>query len=157
MSGRFALARAAVVVAVFGVFFAVGGALGEDEQPAPEQAGSKRSTVTLGSLGLEPAPALPDLRAEARKKTPKPAPAEPRPVASYSADEEAGGTDAIAPPPTQPTSSPQPSAPAPPATSPPEVPTSPEPTPAPDPAPGPASPPMPDPSPNGGSGQYDGP
>jgi hypothetical protein len=162
MSGRRTVAHVAGVVAVFALCFAVGSALGEDERPAPRHTPAKKTTVRLGSLRLEPAPALPGLRAVRVKRSPKPgaaaAPASAPAVAPRSAPSEPSGASAPSPEPattsTPPTGSapPAPSAsPAPPPTSAPQQQTAP----APDAAP-PASMPAPDPSPNGGSGQFQG-
>jgi hypothetical protein len=175
MSGRSALARGVVALAVFALSFAVGNALGDDdERPAAQHAPARHATTTaLGPLRLDSAPALPALRAVPSRPKPKPAPAAPagpapvEPVAeSEGVPAETGGY--VAPTPTPPVSSPPPSSsppaePTPPAPPPPSEPP-PAPTeapqsaaPAPDPAPAPAPVPMPDPSPSGGSGQYDGP
>jgi hypothetical protein len=165
MSGRSALTRGAVAVAVFAVAFAVGNALGEDERSAAPHAPAKREKAALGSLRLEPAPALPELRAVPVK--PKPAPAAPagaapvEPVAnSEGVPEETGGY--VAPTSTPPVSSPPPPEPAPAQPAPPgdpppaprEVPEAAPPTP--DPSPIPAVP-TPDPAPPGGYGQNQGP
>jgi hypothetical protein len=167
MSGRAALTRGAVVVAVFAVSFAVGNALDEDERPAAPHAKARKATTTaLGPLRLEPAPALPGLRAAPANRGPAPAaqtgpapaaPVEPA-VASDGVPAETGGYSA--PTPTPPVSSPPPDEPAPVAQAPPAAPppsSTDAPSPAPDPVPAPAPVPMPDPSPQGGSGQYEGP
>ena len=172
MSDRSALARGAAVLALFAVAFAVGEALGEDERPAAPHAPAKAATITadLGPLRLEPAPALPELRAAPARPKPKPAPAEPAganlappadPAAESVGETETGGY--VAPTPTPPVSSsppvtPAPAAPPPPSEPPPSSTDAPQPAaPAPDPAPAPAPVPTPDPSPSGGSGQYSGP
>ena len=51
MSGRSALARGAVAVAVFAGAFAIGDALGDDERPTARQAPVKQAkTTALGPL-----------------------------------------------------------------------------------------------------------
>jgi hypothetical protein len=171
MSGRAALVRGAAAAAVFAVSFAIGNALGEDDRPAAPHAPAARqaTTAALGPLRLEPAPALPELRAVPSKRKPAPAaPAGPRPAApaapaleSEGVPPETGGYSA--PTPTPPVSSPPPAepaptAPAPPSEPPPSTTDAPQSSaPGPDPAPAPAPVPTPDPSPSGGSGQYAGP
>ena len=170
MSGRSALARGAVAVAVFAGAFAIGDALGDDERPTARQAPVKQAkTTALGPLRLEPAPALPEVRAaRVRSKPASAAPAGPSPAppAGPVAEAEGGPVETggyVAPTPTPPVSSSPPSSPAPAA---PPPPSDPPPSstdaprsaaPAPDPAPAPAPVPTPDPSPNGGAGQYAGP
>lgn len=171
MSARAALARVAAVVAVFAASVAVGNALGEDERAAPTPAPAKRAAVPLGSLRLEPAPALPELRTVPVRRAPAPAATGPAPAATGPPAEGSGGAPSeddgyVAPSPEPPAASTpsagsEPSVPAPPRT-----PTSPPPSatdtpdlpyvPAPDPAPMPVPVPRPDPSPNGGSGQFGG-
>jgi hypothetical protein len=172
MSGRAALVRGAAAVAVFAVAFAVGNALGEDERPAAPHAPARQATTAaLGPLRLEPAPALPELRAVPKSKPTRPPAALARPgpamptapaVESEGVPAETGGYSA--PTPTPPVSSPAPAEPPPKAPAPP--PSEPPPSstdapqsaaPAPDPAPAPAPVPTPDPSPSGGSGQFAGP
>jgi hypothetical protein len=170
MSSRSALARGLGAVAVFAGALAIGNALGDDERPAARHAPVKQAKATaLGSLRLEPAPALPELRAVRDKPKPTPAaPGRPAPVApaepvpeSDDVPVETGGY--VAPTPAPPVSSsppanPEPAAPAPPSEPPPSPTDAPESAaPAPDPAPAPAPVPTPDPSPGGGSGQYSGP
>jgi hypothetical protein len=182
MSGRSVLVRGVAVVAVFAVAFAVGNKLGDDDPatPSPVPAAENRAASSevredrtqapLGSLRLERAPALPDLRAEpvARRREPAAAPARPAEtpapaVESEEAPASDGGYSPAAPEPyTAPPapSNPAPYTPAPPANPPPPDTNAPQPaspTPAPDPAPAPAPAPTPDPSPRGGSGQYAGP
>jgi hypothetical protein len=128
MSGRSALARGAAAVALFAGSLAIGNALGDDERPAAPHAPAKQAkTTALGPLRLEPAPALPELRAVPVKSKPAPAPAGPSPVApaepvaeSEGVPVETGGN--AAPTPTPPVSSPAPAEPAPPAAPPPSEP-----------------------------------
>ncbi|HEV3379286.1 MAG TPA: hypothetical protein VG126_18580 [Thermoleophilaceae bacterium] len=178
MSGRSVLVRGVAAVAVFAVAFAVGNKLGDDDPatPSPVPAAENRAASSevredrtkapLGSLRLERAPALPDLRAEpvARRPEPAAAPARPAETAPRVDSEEAPASDGgYSPPAPEPyTAPPAPSNPAPstPANPPPPDTNAPQPaspTPAPDPAPAPAPAPTPDPSPSGGSGQYAGP
>jgi hypothetical protein len=168
MRGRSALVRGVVVVGVFAVSLAVGNALGEDEHAAAPLEPAKRATVAVGPLRLEPAQALPELRAAPARPRPRSAQAEsaaPVPVApaapaagSEGVPAETGGS--VAPTPTPPVSSPPAEqAPSEPPADPPQS-TTDAPhsaTPGPDPAPAPAPVPAPDPAPQGGSGQYDGP
>jgi hypothetical protein len=179
MSGRRLLARGAAVGAVFAVSFAVGAAL-DDGEPAPRSTSpandarsqarvTRTAAARLGSLRLEPAPALPDLRAVPVERPPaapaRAAPARPDTPASAAESDAAPAPDTGYTPPapsvTSPApSNPAPSNPAPPANPPPSTTDAPQPaspTPAPDPAPAPAPAPTPDPSPSGGSGQYTGP
>jgi len=171
MSGRAMLAGGAAAVAVFAGSFALGNALGEDERSAAPHAPAKQESAALGTLRLEPAPALPELRALPVRPGPRPAaavPARPAPpeAAAPTADpgpapEETGGYAAPTPAPpvsSAPPAEPVPPTPAPPSDPPPSPTVAPEPSaPGPDPAPAPAPAPTPDPSPNGGSGQYQGP
>lgn len=171
MSGRSALARGAVAVAVFAAAFAVGNVLGEDERSAAPQTPAKRATVPVGPLRLEPAPALPGLRVVPARPKPKPAPAAsagPGPAAasdptagSEGVPVETGGYSAptqsppvsSAPPAAEPTPA-EPAPPSDPEPAPREVPQASAPTP--DPAPIPAVP-TPDPAPPGGYGPSQGP
>jgi hypothetical protein len=152
MSGRSALARGAALVAVFGVTFAVGSALGEDDPPVTQHAPAKRAVVTPGALRLDPAPALPELRAVPVKEEPAPAAPAPVPVETpvYVAPEPQVVYETPAPPAdTAPAPAEQPASP---------PPSEPEPEPAaPEPDPAPVPVPTPDPAPSGGSGQYSGP
>lgn len=168
MSDRSTLARGAIAVAVFVAAFAVGNVLGEDERPAAPQTPAKRPTVAVGPLRLEPAPALPGLRAVPARPKPAPvAPAGPGPVAasdpspgSEGVPVETGGYSAptqtppvSSAPPAEPTPA-EPAPPSDPEPAPREVPQASAPTP--DPAPIPAVP-TPDPAPPGGYGPNQGP
>jgi hypothetical protein len=161
MSSDSALTRAVAIVAVFGVALAAGNALGKDDEPEPAREVARTSAPALGPLRLEPAPALPDLRAvrERRRREPPPAPVPTSGApAPPSADTDQGDVAVQAPvSPVQPVTPPAP-APTSPSPAPPPVESSPEPAgpPAPDPAPAPAPAPAPDPSPRGGSGQFSG-
>jgi hypothetical protein len=182
MSGRSALARGVAAVVVFAVSFAVGNALDDDDPAAPSQPPSaegrsassevraNRTAAPLGSLRLERAPALPDLRGVPAARGPDPAAAPARsaetPAPAVESDEAPASDGGYSPPAPEPyVTSPAPSNPAPPSPSPPanpppsntNAPQPASPTPAPDPAPAPAPAPTPDPSPSGGSGQYAGP
>jgi hypothetical protein len=171
MSGRSMLAGGAAAVAVFAGSFALGNALGEDERSAAPHAPAKQESAALGTLRLEPAPALPELRARPVRPGPRPAaavPARPAPpeAAAPTADPEpvpaeAGGYAAPTPAPpvsSAPSHEPVPATPAPPSDPPPSPKDVQEQSaPGPDAAPAPAPAPTPDPSPKGGSGQYQGP
>lgn len=171
MSGRSALMRGAAAVAVFACAFAIGNALGDDEPSAARHEPAKPAKATaLGALRLEPAPALPDLRAVPARPKPKPASAAPTAAGPAAPAEPPAETEGVpvetggysAPTQTPPVSSappaePTPAEPAPPSDpepAPREVPQASAPTP--DPAPIPAVP-TPDPAPPGGYGPNQGP
>jgi hypothetical protein len=148
--------RALATLAVFAAFFVAGNSLGKDERSEPAPVPAKTATVSLGTLRLEPAAGLPELRAvrperPTRRKT---APAGPVSDVPASGSAEA---DAAAPPPVDEsppayTPPPEPQPQSPPANTSPPVQSTPEPpeAPSPDPAPSPAPAPSPDPSPGGG-------
>ena len=148
--------RALATLAVFAAFFVAGNAIGEDERSEPAPVPAKASTVSLGTLRLEPAPNLPALRMvrPERSAPRKPAPAAPVSDAPTSESAEASGAAPSPvdepPPPYTPAPEPQPQSPpvntSPPVQSTPETPAPPSPDPAPSPAPAPG----PDPSPSGG-------